>query len=731
MFRLGRALGGRGRAGGQCALETRCAPPHPTPPQPRATLASSTNDAVKVVVRIRPPSETTSRSRCVIQAGPSAVALPDGTGFTFDAVAGVAADNDAVFAAAGRPIVDAVLAGYNGCVFAYGQTGSGKTHTMLGDLTGGPGAGLAPRAFASLFERAAELDARDGGSTKVRVSFVEIYNETITDLLAPVASGATAPPPALPLREDARRGVYVDGAIETSVSCADDAVALLARGAAARRAAETRANASSSRSHAVLIAVVERAASEGRHGRPPSTRARLTLVDLAGSERAAATGADGARLREACGINRSLSALGNVIVILADAATSGRPPRHVPYRDSRLTFLLAESLGGNAKTALVATVSCDTAAAAETLSTLRFAARASRVTCRAVVNAGRDGGGASELEAEVARLRAQVAALQLRAAAAPPADAARTPPPAASMPPSRDASPALDFGDAAASLVDGTTPLVRASDGGAHPAVVAALRREAAATARAAALDTELAAVRELARRAEADGHRVRLVLKLREDRLARLEGRSGESVPPDAAAAAEIEALRLELAAAKDAAERPPSEQALAVQVLRLERELEEARGVAAASPSNTAAASAADVDHLRTQALAAADAADAMRSAHEAALADAAAARGRAEAYVEGAAAEAVALRGEVEAARADASAWRRQLADMAGERDTLTSQLDAARSEAADAVARADAAIAAAAAADARARARRRPLLLSRPPLLVHASQLPNVL
>ena len=410
------------------------------------------------------------------------MAFADGSGFSYDAVAGASTDQESLFAAAGSPIVDAVLQGYNGCVIAYGQTGSGKTHTMLGSLSRDPrdGArGLAPRAFEALFERAlaeAGGGASGGGATssqrpplRVSLSFVEIYNETITDLLAASGSSAHAneggehnnnnSSSSLHLREEKGRGVFVDGATVLHVADAAAAISLLAKGAAARRSAETRANAASSRSHAVCVALVERVAKvkTGSSAVPSSssasaaaasatkTIARLTLVDLAGSERQAHTGAAGERLKEAAAINKSLSALGNVVAALAEnsertatataaanaetggreqpsaasaaavaaAATAIKPLRHVPYRDSRLTFLLQDSLGGNSRTVLVATVSPDASCAGETMSTLRFAARARRVACRAVINpvvapggkggaGGGSGGGDKRAEAALA-----------------------------------------------------------------------------------------------------------------------------------------------------------------------------------------------------------------------------------------------------------------------------------------------------------------------------------------
>jgi len=333
--------------------------------------------------------------------------------FTFDAVHGPEAEQEAVYEVSARPAVAAALAGYNAAIIAYGQTGAGKTFTMEG-ASSGPLRGIVPRAVEDAFA-GIEADAGVASRFLVRASYLQIYNETVSDLLRPERSN-------LLIREDARRGVYVEGLSEWVVRSPGEVAALVERGRAVRATGATKMNELSSRSHAVLTVVIERcaaaagargggegggaAAAGGRPAPPPAVKVgKLHLVDLAGSERVAITGATGVRLAESKRINASLSALGNVIAAL----TSRGPRPHIPYRDSKLTRLLEDSLGGNCATTLIATVSPSACARAESLSTLKFAARA-----KAVVNAPRVNEDADSrtllkrYEAELRRLRAEL-----------------------------------------------------------------------------------------------------------------------------------------------------------------------------------------------------------------------------------------------------------------------------------------------------------------------------------
>ncbi|EIE21540.1 kinesin-domain-containing protein [Coccomyxa subellipsoidea C-169] len=283
----------------------------------------------------------------------------------------------------GRPIVENCLNGYNSSVLAYGQTGSGKTFTMLGQIPTRAEempeqAGLIPRMFQYLFDRIKQLESikREGREVcfLCKVSCLEIYQEVITDLLCPERT-------RLQLREDLRQGIYVDDLSEEVVNDGEDVVRLLRQGTANRHTGGTRTNALSSRSHCVFTCVVESQTVED--GVTSIRTSRLHLVDLAGSERQKVAESEGERLKEASSINRSLSTLGLVINKLAGAH---RQPAHVPYRDSRLTFLLQDSLGGNAKTVIIANVSPGAGCARETQSTLGFAQRAKQIVNKARVN---------------------------------------------------------------------------------------------------------------------------------------------------------------------------------------------------------------------------------------------------------------------------------------------------------------------------------------------------------
>ncbi|XP_019702656.1 kinesin-like protein KIN-12F isoform X1 [Elaeis guineensis] len=344
---------------------------------------------VQVVIRVRPLNSTEQNlqgyHRCLKQESAQSITWigqPE-TRFTFDYVACETINQEMLFRVAGLPMVENCMSGYNSCIFAYGQTGSGKTYTMLGEISElevspSPDRGMTPRIFEFLFARIrAEEESRRDEKLKYncRCSFLEIYNEQITDLLDPFSTN-------LLLREDIRKGVYVENLTEFEVESVNDILKLLMQGAANRKVAATNMNRESSRSHSVFTCVIE---SRWEKDSTSNLRfARLNLVDLAGSERQKTSGAEGERLKEAANINKSLSTLGHVIMVLADVAHGKQ--RHVPYRDSRLTFLLQDSLGGNSKTMIIANVSPSICSASETLSTLKFAQRARLIQNNAVVN---------------------------------------------------------------------------------------------------------------------------------------------------------------------------------------------------------------------------------------------------------------------------------------------------------------------------------------------------------
>ena len=268
-----------------------------------------------------------------------------------------------------RSTVDDVLAGYNGTVFAYGQTGSGKTYTMMGaDIGDGSSKGIIPRIVEQIFDSIMRSD----GSIEftVKVSYMEIYMEKIRDLLVPQNDN-------LPIHEDKQRGVYVKGLHEFYVGSVGEVYQVLERGGQSRTVAATNMNQESSRSHSIFVIEVTQKNVETGSARS----GRLFLVDLAGSEKIEKTGATGQTLEEAKKINKSLSALGMVINALSDGKSS-----HIPYRDSKLTRILQESLGGNSRTTLIINCSPSGYNEAETISTLRFGERAKTIKQKAKVN---------------------------------------------------------------------------------------------------------------------------------------------------------------------------------------------------------------------------------------------------------------------------------------------------------------------------------------------------------
>ncbi|KAI3738821.1 hypothetical protein L2E82_29005 [Cichorium intybus] len=292
-----------------------------------------------------------------------------------------------IFQLVGAPLVENCLAGFNSSIFAYGQTGSGKTFTIWGPTNAmmeenlsNDEQGLTPRVFERLFSRINEEQDKHADKQLIyqcRCSFLEIYNEQITDLLNPSQKN-------LHLREDTKTGVYVENLTESTICNMDDVAQLLKKGLSNRRTGATSINIESSRSHSVFTCVVE-SRCKSMDGLSCFKTSRMNLVDLAGSERQKSTGAAGERLKEAGNINRSLSQLGNLINILAEVSQTGKQ-RHIPYRDSKLTFLLQESLGGNAKLAMICAISPAESCRSETYSTLRFAQRAKAIKNKAVVN---------------------------------------------------------------------------------------------------------------------------------------------------------------------------------------------------------------------------------------------------------------------------------------------------------------------------------------------------------
>ncbi|PSC70144.1 kinesin-ii motor [Micractinium conductrix] len=416
----------------------------------------------QVLVRVRPLSDQERRDgrKAAVQAdgrdgqvatAPQVRSSSEGDkSFTFDRVFGPESRQEDVYDAAAAALVEAALQGFNATVFAYGQTGCGKTHTMEGREQPAEERGIIPRAFDHIFREIqkggcqhvpgagrwallarAGLGRAGGREYLVRVSHLEIYNEEVRDLLSRDAGAR------LELRESPERGVHVKGLKEFVVKSAAEMASVLEVGAKNRTVGATLMNQDSSRSHSIFTIIVESvdkggggaaAAATGGDASPskPGSSSgggirvgKLNLVDLAGSERQAKTGATGDRLKEASKINLSLSALGNVISALtAEGAAAGG---HVPYRDSKLTRLLQDSLGGNSKTVMIANVGPADYNYEETLSTLRYANRAKNIKNKPRVNEDPKAGGVQkgvpdamlrEFQEEIARLKSQLAERQ-------------------------------------------------------------------------------------------------------------------------------------------------------------------------------------------------------------------------------------------------------------------------------------------------------------------------------
>uniref|UniRef100_A0AAR2LQR8 Kinesin motor domain-containing protein n=1 Tax=Pygocentrus nattereri TaxID=42514 RepID=A0AAR2LQR8_PYGNA len=309
------------------------------------------------------------------------------------------AGQEVVFKCLGEGILQNAFQGYNACIFAYGQTGSGKSYSMMGSVDQ---PGLIPRLCCSLFERVGR-EENETHSFKVEVSYMEIYNEKVRDLLDPKGSRQS-----LKVREHKVLGPYVDGLSQLAVTNFEDIESLMSEGNKSRTVAATNMNEESSRSHAVFSIIITQTLYDLQSGNSGEKVSKVSLVDLAGSERVSKTGAAGERLKEGSNINKSLTTLGCVISALADQSAGKGKNKFVPYRDSVLTWLLKDNLGGNSKTAMIATVSPAADNYEETLSTLRYADRAKRIVNHAVVNEDPNARIIRELREEVEKLREQL-----------------------------------------------------------------------------------------------------------------------------------------------------------------------------------------------------------------------------------------------------------------------------------------------------------------------------------
>uniref|UniRef100_A0ABI7VYC1 Kinesin family member 16B n=1 Tax=Felis catus TaxID=9685 RepID=A0ABI7VYC1_FELCA len=386
--------------------------------------------SVKVAVRVRPMNrrEKDLEAKFIIQMEKSKTTITNlkipegGTGdsgrertktFTYD-FSFYSADTkspdyvsqEMVFNTLGTDVVKSAFEGYNACVFAYGQTGSGKSYTMMGNSGD---SGLIPRICEGLFSQINETTRWDEASFRTEVSYLEIYNERVRDLLRRKSSKTFN----LRVREHPKEGPYVEDLSKHLVQNYGDVEELMDAGNINRTTAATGMNDVSSRSHAIFTIKFTQAKFDSEM--PSETVSKIHLVDLAGSERADATGATGVRLKEGGNINKSLVTLGNVISALADLSQDAANPLvkkkqvFVPYRDSVLTWLLKDSLGGNSKTIMIATISPADVNYGETLSTLRYANRAKNIINKPTINEDANVKLIRELRAEIARLKTLLA----------------------------------------------------------------------------------------------------------------------------------------------------------------------------------------------------------------------------------------------------------------------------------------------------------------------------------
>ncbi|OCT72208.1 kinesin-like protein KIF1B isoform X2 [Xenopus laevis] len=370
--------------------------------------------SVKVAVRVRPfnSRELGKESKCIIQMQGNSTSIINpknpkeaAKSFSFDySYWSHTSQDDPCFASQslvyndiGKEMLAHAFEGYNVCIFAYGQTGAGKSYTMMGKQEETQ-AGIIPQLCEDLFEKINDNNS-DDVSFSVEVSYMEIYCERVRDLLNPKNKGN------LRVREHPLLGPYVEDLSKLAVTSYTDIADLMDAGNKARTVAATNMNETSSRSHAVFTIVFTQKRLDIETDLSTEKVSKISLVDLAGSERADSTGAKGTRLKEGANINKSLTTLGKVISALAEVSKKKKKTDFIPYRDSVLTWLLRENLGGNSRTAMVAALSPADINYDETLSTLRYADRAKQIKCNAIINEDPNAKLVRELKDEVTRLK--------------------------------------------------------------------------------------------------------------------------------------------------------------------------------------------------------------------------------------------------------------------------------------------------------------------------------------
>ncbi|XP_017754853.1 PREDICTED: kinesin-like protein unc-104 isoform X2 [Eufriesea mexicana] len=374
--------------------------------------------SVKVAVRVRPFNnrEISREAQCIIEMSGNTTSIlnpkaPAGSkdafkSFNYDYSYFSMDPNDSnyssqlmVYKDIGEEMLQHAFEGYNVCIFAYGQTGAGKSYTMMGKQEEGQ-EGIIPQICKDLFRKISR-NSNESLKYSVEVSYMEIYCERVRDLLNPKNKGN------LRVREHPLLGPYVEDLSKLAVMSYQDIHDLIDEGNKARTVAATNMNETSSRSHAVFTIFFTQQKQDSATGLVTEKVSKISLVDLAGSERADSTGAKGTRLKEGANINKSLTTLGKVISALAEIAATKKKKKadFIPYRDSVLTWLLRENLGGNSKTAMIAAVSPADINYDETLSTLRYADRAKQIVCKAVVNEDANAKLIRELKEEIQKLR--------------------------------------------------------------------------------------------------------------------------------------------------------------------------------------------------------------------------------------------------------------------------------------------------------------------------------------
>ena len=346
---------------------------------------TSHSESIKVVARCRPllPHESQSSFQCIrvstttneiiLSKGPDSSSDEDKS-FPFDEVLDPKSSQQSVYETSSFQLIESIMEGYHGTIFAYGQTSSGKTFTMMGNPLDSELKGIIPRCFSHVFSI---IHSSDEKNFIIRCSFLEIYNEEIFDLLKPDKKTTK-----LEIRHSPTSGFFVKDLSQIIVNSEEEMLKVMNLGNKNKSISETSMNANSSRSHTIMIVNIESFEALDKSKKPRVTLSKLNLVDLAGSERVGKSGINNDKqLKECTKINLSLSALGNVISALVEGKSS-----HIPYRDSKLTRILQDSLGGNTKTVMIAAFSPSFSNYGETLGTLRYATRARLIKNKPKIN---------------------------------------------------------------------------------------------------------------------------------------------------------------------------------------------------------------------------------------------------------------------------------------------------------------------------------------------------------